>query len=832
MAQINELTQIGELDNGDLFPVFDSRNERTRSVSAGEARDFFAAELTAGFADDVKAAQDAATDAENSAKNAESIVASVSPQVREAMRRTYAEAGFNMVPGSFERGGIVTSTTDVLLYEANGRAYGWDGALSVGGKVVPQNSTPSTAGGVGPNLWLDKSSATLNRNLSEETGAGQIGRIGGGTVADVMPLQSDIVLTVPVDFPSISAALLSLQEKRFPRTKVAINVLAGVYVEPATLPIAHIDGKNISILGDTADLTITSITSVVAGVFSVKHWDGVTKNLNYHTVTGVVSGSIPSAGEFLLVRAAAGDSCAEYHLGVWEVTAVVGTQVTWATTLHTAPPVGNTILSGKILKSVVQFLDGAKGPAAIQVDNSLSVGLIDKLAIVGAAAPIVIGTRGPTNYDVYGGFGGSTGVVARDGGILNLGSDIGVSGFSGSNVYSNRSGTIVVGAGAASSNSARNGWGSASATTQADSCIASGNLIDGFIAQDAGFTFSPRSKSNGNHRHAYVAAGGGSLNATNSTSKGCLGNGIENINSNVLANNSTINDNTGLAINNVAGDIRAPSCDLRGNAGVSCSSAGSLNITSCNVDGVQVSAMSGGLIDITGVTGTPTLNVPANHYSIFGGFITSGSTQSFIGFSSNGANSAMRISDTNHLLVGTAADLAGQSAARLHCNGPAVFAGAILPSSDNSHNFGSASLRGSTAYFANGVQTTSDADHKTDVRPFTQAEIAAAKDLSREIGFFKWLSKMDRDHCGLTVQRAMEIMESHGLKPFDYSFICYDEWDDLYEPVFVEKSNGEREPTGDVRLVRKAGHLYQFRDNELDRFMLRGLCARLDESGL
>ena len=38
---------------------------------------------------------------------------------REALRRTYLEAGLNLVEGSFETGAIITSTTDVVLHEKN-----------------------------------------------------------------------------------------------------------------------------------------------------------------------------------------------------------------------------------------------------------------------------------------------------------------------------------------------------------------------------------------------------------------------------------------------------------------------------------------------------------------------------------------------------------------------------------------------------------------------------------------------------------------------------------------------------------------------------------------
>lgn len=38
-----------------------------------------------------------------------------------------------------------------------------------------------------------------------------------------------------------------------------------------------------------------------------------------------------------------------------------------------------------------------------------------------------------------------------------------------------------------------------------------------------------------------------------------------------------------------------------------------------------------------------------------------------------------------------------------------------------------------------------------------------------------------RQHIGMTVQRAIEILRSHGLDPFAYGFICYDQWGELPE---------------------------------------------------
>lgn len=57
---------------------------------------------------------------------------------REALRRTYAEAGLTLVGGSFEAGGTLASASDVLLHEASGKAYGWYGAFP---KVVAAGSS-------------------------------------------------------------------------------------------------------------------------------------------------------------------------------------------------------------------------------------------------------------------------------------------------------------------------------------------------------------------------------------------------------------------------------------------------------------------------------------------------------------------------------------------------------------------------------------------------------------------------------------------------------------------------------------------------------------------
>lgn len=90
---------------------------------------------------------------------------------RESLRRSYAEAGYTLVVGSFEQGGTVATGTDVLLYEAEGKAYSWDGVLP---KVVPAGETPSSTGGIAVGAWSNVGSVILRQQLAAPGGAGLI----------------------------------------------------------------------------------------------------------------------------------------------------------------------------------------------------------------------------------------------------------------------------------------------------------------------------------------------------------------------------------------------------------------------------------------------------------------------------------------------------------------------------------------------------------------------------------------------------------------------------------------------------------------------------------
>lgn len=138
-----------------------------------------------------------------------------------------------------------------------------------------------------------------------------------------------------------------------------------------------------------------------------------------------------------------------------------------------------------------------------------------------------------------------------------------------------------------------------------------------------------------------------------------------------------------------------------------------------------------------------------------------------------------------------------------------------------------------TQVFAtNTTISTSDARLKTEPRQLREAEFKAASAIARLPAVWRWLNRVHGDencepegkearkHFGPTVQAAIAVMEAHGLDPFAYSFICYDEWE-AEEATYDEDGN-------EITPAREAGDRYSFRKEELLCFMVRALAQEID----
>lgn len=138
-----------------------------------------------------------------------------------------------------------------------------------------------------------------------------------------------------------------------------------------------------------------------------------------------------------------------------------------------------------------------------------------------------------------------------------------------------------------------------------------------------------------------------------------------------------------------------------------------------------------------------------------------------------------------------------------------------VPNVDGILSLGRPPERVAQLYAAACPITGSDAREKDNIRPLTANEIAAAVELSREGSIFQWLAAIQlkgvgdaRLHCGLTVQRVIDVLNDHQLDPMRYGFICYDSWPE-------------------VEGVRPAGDRYSLRSTQLAHFIARGLSERI-----
>jgi hypothetical protein len=153
--------------------------------------------------------------------------------------------------------------------------------------------------------------------------------------------------------------------------------------------------------------------------------------------------------------------------------------------------------------------------------------------------------------------------------------------------------------------------------------------------------------------------------------------------------------------------------------------------------------------------------------------------------------------------------------------------GPVVAGADNVQTFGSASLRWSEIYAGNGAINTSDAREKFQPRELTPQELACASDLALLPRIYQWNDAVElkgaeaaRLHCSPVVQDVIAAMQAHGLNPFRYGFVCYDQWGEL--PEIRDEETGEI-----VQEYRPAGDRYSLRPDELLFFIARGQEERL-----
>jgi hypothetical protein len=185
-------------------------------------------------------------------------------------------------------------------------------------------------------------------------------------------------------------------------------------------------------------------------------------------------------------------------------------------------------------------------------------------------------------------------------------------------------------------------------------------------------------------------------------------------------------------------------------------------------------------------------------------------------------------------------------------SGTVNFKGIIAPMVDNSKSNGTAPFRWSQIYAATGTINTSDEREKSKPAPITDAVLDAWGDVS--VIAFQWLNMIAekgddaRWHFGVIAQQVRDAFESHGIDGTKFGLLCYDEWDDVYEPVteirdvvireevsegeWVERVVKETHETGEQRLVLAAGNRWGVRPDQcawIEAAYQRRRCDRIEE---
>ncbi|MGQ4865807.1 tail fiber/spike domain-containing protein [Enterobacter kobei] len=94
-------------------------------------------------------------------------------------KQAMAAFGYVILTGkTFTTGATINNPNEVLLNTADGEYYKWTGSFASGPKVVPENSTPTSTGGIGPGLWIGVGDASLRAALAASTGSTLIGHEG------------------------------------------------------------------------------------------------------------------------------------------------------------------------------------------------------------------------------------------------------------------------------------------------------------------------------------------------------------------------------------------------------------------------------------------------------------------------------------------------------------------------------------------------------------------------------------------------------------------------------------------------------------------------------
>ena len=591
-----------------------------------------------------------------------------------------------------------------------------------------------------------------------------------------------------------------------------------------------IDSPDLNLIQILGPAPVSKIVSSMASVTGAAKAYSVT--LNIPDTAGI------TIGDYAIVRDVSGTGDYYAHNGIWKITAIGVGQVTVLNTHHGAAfPVGSiTVATLIVLKARFQFI----GCDGFRLEGVKALARFEQFAIVGdwsvAAGTGTLGAHGVVMCLPVITNGADSNANFSPSGNGAVGPLLGVSGFGEQGIVCAGRSHLVANY-VASSSSRKRGWYAEGGHIRAKSTISSGNGEDGFISDVGGSIRNSQSVSVGNGLNGYIAINLSFIGAGTSRSTGNLNNGYEVRGPGrmeVPGARALNNGSSGFAAS-YGGMIQAPESEGSGN-GVSGYDAATgiidaLTSTSRNNVGYGYRSQYGSTVRATEsvISG----NGAGPYYSRDGGVL----------FEAGGAVSVLNVptysvgqrvyDSAKAFYYGFSTNSVGDLLLSAGANPEWVYKadGVFHPSVDNGPTIGRASNRPSVLFAGTGTINTSDGREKTDVRQFLAAELKAGLRLANELGIYQWLVEIGKKgvdgarlHVGMTVQRAMAILEEEGLDPYRYGLICHDTWGDEYETVpAAYDASGELVTEAYERLATAAGDRFGFRENELHALMIRSL---------
>ncbi|PLS01501.1 hypothetical protein [Neobacillus cucumis] len=446
-----------------------------------------------------------------------------------------------------------------------------------------------------------------------------------------IPSGNRLFINVPSkNYPTIQTALDDLKLKKVERgSKIEISLKPGIYDYKEQLLADGLNASLVDIKGqEPIKITSSGVHAISHHTFKIEYYANDYKNLNYYDITYNVSSVVGiTPGQFVIIKNTSGAANHYYHQGAWEITDVdsKNKRITVLYTGNSLPP-KEVKAAMTIPKTVIRW---TKNTTALLADHNTSLGSINNVVFVGTGRPEKDQStrRSVKGWDMVGGHGGVTGIIARNGSEVTLGSNFAISSFSGSNVYATQSAHIDAKE-SVSSSSGRVGFGASSgASIQVVGAIASGNLLDGIVAQDNSFAFAKTALSIGNHRHGFVASGNGTVNSDLGKALGNLYSGAVSIGSTMNANSLVANNNgeNGLWVYN-GGKARAVGLITKFNKkyGLVAQTGSHITASNVNTSGNSIKdiyALDMSNILVSGYVGPSTFEPPLNITSKDGSYI-------------------------------------------------------------------------------------------------------------------------------------------------------------------------------------------------------------------